>query len=137
MHAHKKQVSPIPLLILLMLLATTGCQEFHSPTTSNVEFPGINLSGQCRPGTARVECEDASTTDPRGQIATVTFRLINARTGNTVETQSLSGGCATAPSVPCEVVFRGLAIGRYEVVHTLETTSGEIATTTYGDLEVG
>jgi|GEM_PF-7003324 len=136
MHPFKNLLPLFPLLSLT-LLAAVGCQEFHSPTSSNVEFPSIQLSGQCRPGTARVECEDASTTDPRGQIATVTFRLINARTGNTVETQSLSGGCATAPSVPCEVVFRGLAIGRYEVVHTLETTSGEIATTTYGDLEVG
>ena len=117
-------------------LVGMGCQEFSSPTAPDPEFVTINLSGQCKAGTARVECEESSTTDPPGQISSVSFRLIDARTGTSLETQTLNGGCATAPVTPCEVIFSGLAIGRYEVRHTLLTKAGTPATTTYGPLEV-
>lgn len=124
------------LLLILACSLLSACQEVNNPTAPEADFVRIGLTGQCRAEDRRVECEDSSTTDPPGHIQQVAFRLVNTRTGTTQETQTLAGGCGTAPGLPCEVSFTGLAIGIYEVRHSVETTAGQLASTTYGPLEV-
>jgi hypothetical protein len=93
----------------------------------------IHLSGQCRVATAgrRIVCEDETTTTPREKVLTIVFQLRSATAGTPIETRSIDPG-----AMPREVSFSGIAIGAYEIRHTVQARDCTTTFTTYAGLDV-
>src|ERR671919_50672 len=120
-----KATALLACTVLPAVLGLAGCNAL-SPTEPKAEKTAagqceagpylIHLSGQCRvAGSRRIVCEDETTTTPREKVLAIVFQLRNAATGTPVETKSIDPG-----ALPREASFSGLALGGYEIRHTVQ-----------------
>lgn len=96
----------------------------------------VTIGGGCDGGETSVRCDESSTAEPADGIDIVVLILRDSG-GNRVKTAQLDGGCSSAPTNPCDILFTGLDPDTYSVEHSVEPTDGGPAVTaTYRNLVV-